>query len=74
MRVTKLGSSPLTPNPLPASGEGIFGSVFDGSSLNVNDHDALGFEIIIKGFGAVLAADAAGLHAAEGQLIVAIVK
>src|SRR5919109_709349 len=41
---------------------------------DVNDHNALGLEIIIQSFGAVLAPDAAGLYAAEGELVIAVVK
>jgi hypothetical protein len=28
--------------------------VFDGSGLNVDDNDALGFELVVEGFGTVL--------------------
>ena len=43
-------------------------------NFNVDDDDAFGLEVIIQSFGAVLAADAARFDAAEGQLIVAVVK
>src|SRR5262244_2068117 len=42
--------------------------------LNVDDNNPLWFEVIIQRFGAVLAAYAAGLHTAEGKLVVAVVK
>jgi len=44
------------------------------SRSHVDDDHALGLEVIIQSFGAVLAADAALFHAAEGQLVVAIVE
>ena len=41
---------------------------------DVDDDYALGLEIIIQSFGAVLAADAARLDAPERQLIIAVMK
>jgi hypothetical protein len=42
--------------------------------LNVDDNDALGLEIVIQSFGAVLATDTAGLYAAEREFVVTVVK
>ena len=41
---------------------------------HVDDDDAFGFEVVVQGLGAVLAADAAGLYAAEGEFIVTVVQ
>ena len=45
---------------------------FDSDKLYVHDHDALGFQVVIQRLGAVLAAEAALLDAAERQLVVAV--
>ena len=45
-----------------------------GNRLYVDDHHALGLQVVVQRLGAVLAADAAGLDAAEGQLVVAVVE
>ena len=68
------------PNP-PTRGEGIRldlrreNGIFSAESdLNVDDDNPLRFKIVIQGFGAVLAAEGAGLHAAEGKFVVTVVK
>ena len=45
-----------------------------GRRSDVDDDDAFGFEVVVQGLGAVLAADAAGLYAAEGEFIVTVVQ
>lgn len=47
---------------------------FCADRLHVDDHHAFRLEVVVQGFGAVLAAEATGLDAAEGELVVAVMK
>lgn len=49
-------------------------SVTPTEPLDIDDNHTLGLEIVIERLGAMLAADAARLDAAEGQLVVTVVQ